>query len=106
MDTHPCILLSYHVTTSRPLSFPTPDYFISSRDVKEDLRKSCYSNAKAKHGPKTHHIIFYFGYGTNSFGKKKKKTGGARGRARDWPSHHIPVQATAAALLLSQRLIN
>ncbi len=40
--------------------------------MKEDLRKSCYSNAKAKHGPKTHHICFYFGYGANSFGKKNK----------------------------------
>ena len=48
-----------------PSTFPS-----TIRDVKKDLRKSCYSNAKAKEGPKTHHIVFYFGYGYSSFGKK------------------------------------
>lgn len=73
-----------HLQPSPPS--PTPDYLFSFRDVKEALRKSCYSNAKAKHGPKTHHICFYFGYGANSFGKKKmKKEGGGRRRIKDWP---------------------
>ncbi|GAB5030967.1 Hypothetical protein NocV09_00402420 [Nannochloropsis oceanica] len=44
-----------------------PGFIYHPADVKEDLRKSCYSTAKAKHGPKTHHICFYFGYGANSF---------------------------------------
>lgn len=82
-----CILLPVNVpiSPSSPQS-PTPDCLFSFRDVKEDLRKSCYSNAKAKHGPKTHHICFYFGYGANSFGKKKKmkRNGGGRRRMREW----------------------
>jgi hypothetical protein len=37
-------------------------------DVRDDLRRSCYSSAKAKEGPSTHHIIFYYNYGPNAFG--------------------------------------
>ena len=82
--------------------------YLLSRDVKEDLRKSCYSNAKAKHGPKTHHICFYFGYGANSFGKKKmKKKAGGRRRVTDWSATctcvvcpcFVPMHASVLLLL-------
>lgn len=68
--------------------------------MKEDLRKSCYSNAKAKHGPKTHHICFYFGYGANSFGKKNKMRRKGEGRGGRG-SGQLFVQAAVPALLFS-----
>lgn len=35
--------------------------------MNDELRKTCY-RGKGNEGPKTHHIVFYYNFGSNAFG--------------------------------------
>ncbi len=45
-----------------------PPFHLLPRDVNDELRARLYKG-KGNEGPKTHHIVFYYNFGTSAFGE-------------------------------------